>query len=516
MINKLFKFVDKNTGKIIFVLAILLGMASYIYFYNQGLITAFGDSKGHLNIARRVLDSLTPGAAQLGAYWLPFLHILMLPTIGLDFMWRTGLSGTIPNILAYGFSAVYIYKTVKLFTGSKINATLATFALLLNPNFIYMSATPMTEGIFVLTVLGATYHFYKWVRTDKIPQLILAGAWVFLSTLTRYEGWAVAAIITSLLIFQWLIHRFSTKWEGKIILFSIIAWLGIVLWISWGALIVHDPLDFLHNSMSAINQTKETFDLIKATGSGFLPGAVLTNILAFKHIAGLGAIILVFIVAFWYVIKYRKNILDIKYIFLVILFAPIIFDIVSVYLGNVPVEVPELSKVPPPGNYFNIRYAVFSLPVMCFLAFSVSKKWIVNFLVFLLIVLSYVSLILPGSKLVVLNEAGITSLGLDYSQSTNWFKQNYDNGLVLASTGAADGFMYDVGKSLSIYVVEGSYKYWDKALIEPEKYVKWIITDPSNVRDAVNKKIDKNKLNKYYSLAFQQYTFTIFKRNDQR
>ena len=39
----------------------------------------YGDAVAHINIARRVFDSRTPGLLQLGTVWLPLPHLLMIP-----------------------------------------------------------------------------------------------------------------------------------------------------------------------------------------------------------------------------------------------------------------------------------------------------------------------------------------------------------------------------------------------------------------------------------------------------
>lgn len=65
----------------IFLFSLLVGCLSAYYFYQKGLIIAYVDASSHLNIARRVVDSLTPGLAQFGGSWLPFLHLSILPFI---------------------------------------------------------------------------------------------------------------------------------------------------------------------------------------------------------------------------------------------------------------------------------------------------------------------------------------------------------------------------------------------------------------------------------------------------
>lgn len=61
------------------VAGVIVGVASASlgFFYSRGLINLYGDSMAHLEGARRILDSRTPGYAEIGTVWLPVPHLLM-------------------------------------------------------------------------------------------------------------------------------------------------------------------------------------------------------------------------------------------------------------------------------------------------------------------------------------------------------------------------------------------------------------------------------------------------------
>ncbi len=61
----------------------------------------YGDAEAHLNIARRIVDSRTPGCDQIGTVWLPLPHLLMLPFVRNDWLWRSGLAGAIPSAICF-------------------------------------------------------------------------------------------------------------------------------------------------------------------------------------------------------------------------------------------------------------------------------------------------------------------------------------------------------------------------------------------------------------------------------
>ena len=80
---------------VMFGAALVLGVFVLGLYQQQGLTLIYGDSAGHLYIARRTIDSLTPSFAQLGGIWLPLPHVLMIPLVWEDTLWRTGLAGGI-------------------------------------------------------------------------------------------------------------------------------------------------------------------------------------------------------------------------------------------------------------------------------------------------------------------------------------------------------------------------------------------------------------------------------------
>src|SRR5881397_1651391 len=93
--------------------AACLSVASFLYYLRHGDLLLYGDAVAHINIARRVFDSRTPGPLQLGTVWLPLPHLLMLPFIASRWMWRTGIGGSIPSLFAYVLSVTGIFRLVR-------------------------------------------------------------------------------------------------------------------------------------------------------------------------------------------------------------------------------------------------------------------------------------------------------------------------------------------------------------------------------------------------------------------
>src|SRR5258708_16409864 len=85
----------------VFLALAALSCAAVVFFYTRGYLLWDNDAQAHINTARRVLDSLTPGYEQLGTTWLPFPHLMMVPLVQYDHLWQTGLAGAIPSALFF-------------------------------------------------------------------------------------------------------------------------------------------------------------------------------------------------------------------------------------------------------------------------------------------------------------------------------------------------------------------------------------------------------------------------------
>src|SRR5688572_6862830 len=94
----------------VFIISLLLSVGSMAYYFFADQIIAYGDAESHLNIAKRVVHSITPGMAQLGGIWLPIPHLMMVPFVYFDSFWRTGLAGSIVSGISFIVSCIYLFK----------------------------------------------------------------------------------------------------------------------------------------------------------------------------------------------------------------------------------------------------------------------------------------------------------------------------------------------------------------------------------------------------------------------
>ena len=86
---------------------------SFLFYFRRGEVLLYGDAVAHINIARRVFDSRTPGLLQLGTVWLPLPHLLMIPFLLSTSLWQTGIGGSIPSMAAYIFGVIGVFRLMR-------------------------------------------------------------------------------------------------------------------------------------------------------------------------------------------------------------------------------------------------------------------------------------------------------------------------------------------------------------------------------------------------------------------
>lgn len=180
--------------------AIAVSVASLIFYYKHNAILLYGDAVAHINIARRVFDSRTPGIFQLGTVWLPLPHLLDIPFVINDRLWQTGVGGSIVSMAAYVAGSIGIFRLVRGMA-SRLAAWTAAIIYALNPNLIYMQATPMTESLYLAFFVWAVVYFSEFAR-DAAPDSVRArrslekaALVVAAAMLVRYDGWFLAALM---------------------------------------------------------------------------------------------------------------------------------------------------------------------------------------------------------------------------------------------------------------------------------------------------------------------------------
>jgi hypothetical protein len=325
--------------------AALIGVAAIWFFYRDGSLMNFGDAEAHLNIARRVFDSRTPGYDQLGTTWLPLPHLLMLPFVRNNRLWQTGFAGSIPSAICFVAAALFLFTAVRRIFDNLSCAILATGLFVLNPNALFLQSSAMTEPVFFVCLFGLLYFCVLFQQSQSTWAAAGAGLFATLGAFTRYEGWFLLPFAA--------LFFFITGSDRRIratIAFCVLAGICPLLWLGYNWWVFDNPLEFFNGSSSASAiQGGRPYpghgDWLVAiqyfrTAAQFCIGTPLFWI----GLVGIAACLIQFKRAAWACL-------------LVIL--PPVFYIVSIHSSATPIHVPTL----PPHSWYNTRYGLALLPL---------------------------------------------------------------------------------------------------------------------------------------------------------
>lgn len=322
----------------------MLSAAAAWFVFAHGWTCYYGDAEAHLNIARRIVDSRTPGYDQMGSPWLPLPHLLMLPFVRVDAWWHNGLAGTIPSAICFVIAGAFLFAAAsRLFGGTAGAVAAALFAL--NPNVLYLQATPMSEPCFWAAFLALLYFTVRFQSTRGWLSVIAAGVAAGAATMSRYDGWFLLPFV-ALYFF-----RTATKRWTAAILFSAIAAAGPLWWLFYNWWLNGHPLDFYSGPYSALAiQGNATY-----TGYGSWRLAWIYYRTAVELCAGTG-LAMVGLVGIAAALA-KRAIWPILFLAL-----PPVFYIWSIHSSGNPIHLPVL----PPFSYYNSRYGTEALPLLAF------------------------------------------------------------------------------------------------------------------------------------------------------
>lgn len=487
-----------------FLIAISI-VATYISYTNNFVLT-YNDAASHLNIGRRVVDSLTPGIAQIGTVWLPLPHVLMIPFAVNDVLWNTGLAGSIVSMLAYIFSTVAIYKLLKLITNNVYGAVIGAAVFALNPNLLYFQSTPMTEPLLLASIIVAIYYFVKYIKGSALVDLILCAIFVSASTLIRYDGWFLFLSLSLLIPFLNLFLKGRRKAESALVLFLSLGGLGIFLWFLWNLTIFGDAFYFISGPYSAAAQQK----VLKSVGQLPTQGNVLTASFYYMWsviennglFITIGAVLGLFITPF--ILKNKSMIVVVG-----ALLTPIIFNIIALFMGQ---SAMNILQAPDNPGLFNIRYGMMALPAIAIILGIVATNKYLRILVVALVLFQSVLFFQQGQPITLRDGLGGLKNTYYTIEASAWLKENYEGGLILTSLASHDAFVARTQIPMKNYIHEGTREYWHNALKQPSKDATYItvLTDPPDLvyRDIIKTQDFKDN----FVLIHSYGKFEIYKK----
>ena len=479
-------FIKRHDTLFIVLGAIIIAGISVAHNYYSGTILAYGDAESHINIAKRVVSSITPGFGQLGGIWLPVHHLIMVPFVISDFMWRTGLGGAIASAICFVAATLFVYKLAQLLTKKKWIALLSTAIFALNPNVLYMLGTPMSELPLLAFMTGSLYYFVKWMFEDDVRMLALAAFLSFGGILVRYDAWFLFAVQVAAVVAVGLYRKYGIqKTSGTAILFTLPALLAVGLWLLWGLIIFHDPFYFMNSEYSAKSQQQAFL------AKGELPTyhnlwqsiqyysqAVIDNIgIVLTILAVIGLIVLI--------IRTKKKHTIRTLSLAVLLLAPFIFNVLSLFLGISILFIPELTPASFEFHLFNIRYGMMMVPAVAILigylisTFTAKSARVIAGIA----AVSAVAVFMFTFPITLKDGTeGLSARKPDknavYIETD--FREAYDYGLVAFDDFGRSASPVDLGIPMNRMIYVGNHPYWDNLLVEPNSVARFIIMQPDD------------------------------------
>ena len=244
----------RHPERLLAAVALLAGLAAWVAYLDEDLVLAHYDAKAHLVVARRVIDSLTPGWRQIGAVWLPLPHLIQILPSQIDVLYRTGAFGSLLSIVCFGVAVWAMSRLVLDVTGSRLGAGVSAALIALNPNLLYVHVTPMTEPLLLAATLVSVLMLHEWLTAPTTGHVPITLGWVlFLTTWTRYEAWPVlAGAIAMAAVVRWRQGRSLAavaretwqlaRWPAAaVVIFLLLSRITVGAWFVSGGFYERDP-----------------------------------------------------------------------------------------------------------------------------------------------------------------------------------------------------------------------------------------------------------------------------------
>jgi hypothetical protein len=467
-----------------------ISVGALIFYHHQGAILLYGDAVAHINIARRVFDSRTPGLFQLGTVWLPLPHVLDIPFVVNDRLWQTGLGASIPSMIAYIAGTLGVFRLVRGLT-SRSAAWIAALIYALNPNLIYIQATAMGESLYLALFVWATVYFAEFVCQAKDgPEsarrsLNKCGLVVSAAMLVRYDGWFLAAVIgASAIVVVWRQRPAAPILRRGLINFVLLTGLTGGIFLAYNQVGYGNALEFANGPYSAraIQERSKTPSVPTYPGENSPRDAALQFLkISRLNVAEGFAEYLLFtaaLVALLAAIYFSRGHLP-----WAVLWTPVLFYVLCVAWGSVPIYHPEWW----PFSYYNVRYGLQLLPaiaVFAALACEFAAKFfpsrMVSGVALALIAVSYVSV--WHKTPICLREAyanGRDRMALEEALAAE-LKKLPASATLMMDCGAHPGAIQMAGIHFRRVLRESNPPYWEIALTRPAQSADYVIAFPGD------------------------------------
>jgi hypothetical protein len=487
------------------LVALLVGALVQWWMQRADLVLAFWDAQAHLDIARRVWDSTTPGIQMLGTVWLPVPHLLYLPFTLVDQWWWNGLAGGLVALAAFGATAMAAFAIVHRHTGSTRWGWLTAAIVIANPSLAYLQTTAMTEPILLAFLTGSVWALDRWHGDrDRGGHLLLSGVLAALAVGSRYDGWFYAAIAALLV----LVH---SRRAGPTLRFAAPVAVMVGLWLAYNAIYFGDPLEFQRGIWSAESQQAAL------AASGLLPtkGAPLISL---GYYAGATALTVGVILAPLGLLGAALALGSPGRWALLLLWTALPFNLLALWGGQSVIALPWTT----PEGMLNVRYGVMLIPAI---AVSIGlggamigrfgPRWHRGTFFALLALIGGQSawMIADAPVRVGALREGLAIRDGDAAQmnASRWLAAHYDRGRILVAP--AVNLSPRSRISLRDRIYPWTWELGPRALAAPAETVDWVLVDRRAATDEVARALAvDHDFEKQFDRVFEERELEIWRR----
>lgn len=444
--------------------------ASLHFLYVRGLINLYGDAIAHMEGARRLSDSLTPGWQELGSSWLPLYHLLVAPLAVNDHLWRSGLGGGLVSAAAFAIAAWFVFRLGLEMNRNLSAAWVALAGFLLCANMLAVASTPLTEPLNIMWAVLVVWGLYCFHQSGGFIALAGAGIAAFFGTLTRYDGWYLIPF-AAVFVFLARQERLSQRLRDTF-LFGALAAAGPLLWVLHDWHRYGNPLEFYNGPYSAkaiyAHQLLTTGFHYPTEGSYVLSARYyIEDVKLVIGAVSLELAVLGF--AAWAIDSRDRPRRAAALLFLV----PLIFYVQSMASAAVPIYVPTLF----PHTYYNLRYGLEMLPaVALFPSFLISarlsraRRGLATAAVIVMLALQFAASVRGGAAAVgnVQESLQNTPCRTRSEQALiDLLRQDYKGGIILTANGKHPCAMPSLDIPYRQTLTELNRRYWDMLPLGP-------------------------------------------------
>ena len=506
-----------------FVVACIASSAACWYFFQHHQILLQEDALSRVRIARRVFDNSPPGFGQLGGVWMPLPQVLMLPFVWNDYLWRTGLAGSFVGMFCYMVSVIYLFLSARRLTQDSRASFVGTLLFILNPNILYVQATPLSETVCIAMIVITCYYFLAWTQDNHVKHLVGMAAGCFLATLARYDGWGLfLVLLVSIVVVAWIKRQRWEQIESNLLVFGTLGALGIGLWMLWCWVIFGDPLYF-HNFTFALTKGTHLANTSFYTYHNMRESIYAYMILSIKTVGPI-LCVLAFIAVVIFVFRFRR--MPSTIVGAVVFLTPFAFYFLTFYTGQVTIYLPGVGTVNEAYGLWNVRFGTQAVAPAAFFLSILAMRWSITRLARLWgIVGSIVLVISICIQTILIAHGGILPLQdgqygyscLPTEPITIYLAQHYAGGRILEDISDYRIIEAEVeAAELKDFIYEGSSDMWEQALINPPSVVDWIIVPPEAQDDPIVRHINLKSpafLSHFTLMLHEPDGLSLFHRN---